>query len=239
LRNPANMFWAAVLACLSATRFWLQRRMKRKTTMVERGELVVRWNGQCLAWAILVCLALGFTGLPVRTPTVVLCGLVLIVFIIPFWRCNEILLAFVFDAFGQLQPQGSTRRPDTREPTWRKVIRGGGGGTDLPNVQRIKLALRSDVEIVFDIGLIHFGIACLLPRLAAWRNDPPYSGLGIQGVGDAIYFSAITIATVGYGDIAPAHWSSRLVAVYEIGIGLILLYVSVVVYLSAPQRTTT
>lgn len=64
-------------------------------------------------------------------------------------------------------------------------------------------------------------------------------GASIAGIGDALYFSAITIATVGYGDIVPLTGLARSLVVYEIGAGLVLLYVSLVVYLSQPPQRGT
>lgn len=215
-----------LLFLLSATRFLIQKRMRRKRTDAERGDLVVRWNGQWLAWSLLICIAFAVFGIFLTTlPWALL--LVVVVFLVPFWRCNEILIAFLFDAFDQM---GSFDK--TKEPLWRRVIRGNSGHTNLSRIQRVRLALRSYVEVVLNAGLIHFGLACLRPRLLPSQADSFYGGANISTVGDAIYFSAITITTVGYGDITPVHWSARSFVVYQIAIGLVLLYISVVVYLS-------
>ena len=222
----------AALFVLSATRFSIQKLMEGKTA-ARCGDLMFRWNGWWLAWAILVCIALALVGIPVKTPETVLWLVAFLVFVVPFWRCNEILIAFLFDAFDQM---GARRA--RKEPIWRKVIRSDSGNTDLSNVDRIKLALRSYVEVVRDVAMIHFGSSCLLPRLMPLHRDPFYSGAGISNIRDAIYFSAITITTVGYGDIAPVHSSSRVFVLYEIGIGLILLYISIVVYLAKPYSTS-
>ena len=169
---------------------------------------------------------MALAGIPFCTPWAVLCLLFVLLFVFPFWRCNEVLIAFLFDAFDQLSLPG-----ETVEPAWRRIIRGDSASTGLSQLQRMKLALRSYVEIVFEFGLIYFGVACLIPRLIPSRHWSFYGGSGINSVGDAVYFSAITITTVGYGDISVIHWLSRSLAIYEIGIGFVLLYVSVVVYL--------
>ena len=39
----------------------------------------------------------------------------------------------------------------------------------------------------------------------------------------AVYFSAVTIATVGYGDFQPTKWYSKLVVMMEIASGILLL----------------
>jgi voltage-gated potassium channel len=234
--HPTGAFERLLIFALflvSATRFSIQKLMRGKTA-AKCGDLIFRWNGCWLAWAIFVCATLAVVGIPAKTPEVVLWLVAVVVFMIPFWRCNEILIAFLFDAFDQM----GTRRGH-REPIWRKIIRGDSGHTDLSNVDRIKLALRSYVEVVLDVAMIHFGLSCLLPRLMPSHRDPFYSGAGISNIWDAIYFSGITITTVGYGDIAPAHSASRGFVLYEIGIGLVLLYVSIVVYLSRTPSAST
>lgn len=44
---------------------------------------------------------------------------------------------------------------------------------------------------------------------------------------EAIYFSMVTMSTVGYGDLAPTIWYSRLVGVAFILVGIILVFVQV------------
>jgi hypothetical protein len=43
---------------------------------------------------------------------------------------------------------------------------------------------------------------------------------------DAIYFSFVTLTTLGYGDCTPTHWSTKLLTVIEplLGLGLLTLY---------------
>ena len=231
-----------LLFLLSVTRFLIQKLMRRKGTGTaadaQRGDLVIRWNGFWLAVSLLICVAFAVFGIPLGIPHVILWILVVFVFFIPFWRCNEILIAFLGDAFDQMGASDKAKRiiaGRAEEPLWRRVIRGSGGHTNLSSTQRIWLALRSYVEVVFNVGLIHCGLACLRPRLLLSQTDDFYRGSKISTVGDAIYFSAITITTVGYGDITPVHWSARSFVIYEISIGLILLYISVVVYVSNPQ----
>ena len=43
---------------------------------------------------------------------------------------------------------------------------------------------------------------------------------------DAVYFSTATIATLGYGDFAPTHWLGKLLVVWEVFVGLILILVA-------------
>ncbi len=52
--------------------------------------------------------------------------------------------------------------------------------------------------------------------------DEEYNG-GFPAVIDAIYFSFVTIATVGYGDISPKGTCGKLLVVSEVVVGMVLL----------------
>ena len=57
--------------------------------------------------------------------------------------------------------------------------------------------------LVLGFGLIQFAVAA-----------------GALGLLDAVYLSGVTLTTVGYGDVAPTGFTSRLLAVVEGGTGL-------------------
>ena len=71
------------------------------------------------------------------------------------------------------------------------------------------------------------GIAFSLGYLLAERVDPAAFGPAVQNISGTTYFSFITLATVGYGDIAPAGSIVRALAVAEAIVGQLYL-VSVV-----------
>ena len=48
---------------------------------------------------------------------------------------------------------------------------------------------------------------------------------------EAIYFSAVTITTVGYGDFAPSQLLSRLACMYELTVGFVLIVFALGSYL--------
>jgi voltage-gated potassium channel len=93
--------------------------------------------------------------------------------------------------------------------------------TDLKYYERIQLAMRSYVELVLAYGLIFRATSEIVGGFC-----PPLDALS------AMYFSGITIATIGYGDIHPTHWFPRLVTVYAFLNGVVLIVVSFTVYVS-------
>lgn len=54
---------------------------------------------------------------------------------------------------------------------------------------------------------------------------------------EAFYFSGVTLATLGYGDITPVHWVSRLLAVCEVFVGILIIAVAVASYIGGMKET--
>ncbi|WP_219079322.1 potassium channel family protein [Vibrio parahaemolyticus] len=44
---------------------------------------------------------------------------------------------------------------------------------------------------------------------------------------DSIYFSIVTITTLGYGDILPVHWLSKILVIVEVLMGVMFLAVMI------------
>jgi CBS domain containing-hemolysin-like protein len=62
----------------------------------------------------------------------------------------------------------------------------------------------------------------------------------MDGMTSSIYFSVVTIATVGYGDIVPKYWFSRLFVTAEIllGVAFTIIFFSIVATFLKESATT-
>jgi ion channel len=76
------------------------------------------------------------------------------------------------------------------------------------------------LEIVIGGGLAYWLLAWASPRFALMAGGAPIAG-GVRGLLPALYFSAVTATSIGYGDIVPAG-GARVLAVGEGIAGLIL-----------------
>jgi voltage-gated potassium channel len=83
---------------------------------------------------------------------------------------------------------------------------------------RIRLALHSYLELLADFAIIYY----VVPK--EWFSNP------LESIWDALYFSGITITTLGYGDIYPTAVVPKGLVVYEVFCGFILLIVSFAIY---------
>jgi len=90
---------------------------------------------------------------------------------------------------------------------------------EFARAQPYLLAMLRPVEaIVFIYVLVILGFACAFASI--YRLDPgafaASASRGTLGFGDFVYFSVVTMSTVGYGDLAPASTAARAAAVVEI-----------------------
>jgi hypothetical protein len=80
------------------------------------------------------------------------------------------------------------------------------------------------IAVYLDVGLIF----ALLVTLAARISDGPYFAHGGDGsMSERVYFSYVTLATLGYGDLTPATSVGRLLSVTESIIGSLYLVTAV------------
>lgn len=97
----------------------------------------------------------------------------------------------------------------------------GEHATGLGYFERVGLAMRSYLELVLAYAVIYYGLSAFYAQFS--------ESLSVES---ALYFSGVTIATIGYGDIHPTHWVARLFTVYEVFNGISLIVVSFTVYVS-------
>jgi hypothetical protein len=103
-------------------------------------------------------------------------------------------------------------------------IKGTPAETGLTPYDRIVLVSRSYFEVIIDFGLLYY---------LGFRDAFSHR---FRDAVEAVYFSAITITTVGYGDLAPSQPVSQLLVVYEVVGGLILLVVAFGAYIDSAAK---
>jgi len=90
------------------------------------------------------------------------------------------------------------------------------------------------IEIVVGCGVVYWLAAWMSPRFALMSGGQPIAS-GPRGLLPALYFSAVTATSVGYGDIVPAG-AARILAVAEGIAGLILFGCVVSKFVSRRQE---
>jgi hypothetical protein len=162
-------------------------------------------------WAEL-CLCLCLSAFTLAVPNAPLptgLGYLLVWFSVS--RCNEIFFAFYRDANRHLDEAPST--------------------TTLTSGQRIQMAMRSYIGLTVNFAIIYYFVPCKCFLPCALYNRP------FNNFVEALYFSGVTIATLGYGDIIPIHPVSQLLSIYEVFSGILLVVVALAVYLANPGKT--
>lgn len=88
--------------------------------------------------------------------------------------------------------------------------------------------------IVFVVAMLVFGFSSVY--LAINRGDGEFVGLSTKI--DAVYFTATTLATVGYGDIHAAGQAARLAVTAQMVLDLSLLAIAVRLLVRAAKGST-
>lgn len=150
-------------------------------------------------------------------------------------RCSEIFIAFLRDALDKV----ADRKSDARGRWWPKLIVQIKNklfvhqwiairinGDPLKNHDRLRLSFRSYFELI-----VNFAILYLVTPIAFWKDCRMLDGILESG-----YFSGVTITTLGYGDITPAHWFPQFLTVFEVLCGFVLIVVCFAVYLQQEKN---
>lgn len=89
---------------------------------------------------------------------------------------------------------------------------------------RLYLSLKSYIELIISFGVIYF----LVP--ASFYKGT--NGYNFTSILEAIYFSGVTITTLGYGDISPSNSILQLITVFQVLVGFSLIVVAFAIYSS-------
>ena len=132
----------------------------------------------------------------------------LFIYVISYYslsRSFEIFFAFAQDAHSQLS--------------------GKKNASNLKYYERLVLAARSYVELIFLYGIIFYSIS-----FNEWGlTDKCNNALNAW---ESLYFSGVTITTLGYGDYSPNGDFPQFLAVFEVLNGFTLIVVCFAIYVS-------
>jgi voltage-gated potassium channel len=107
----------------------------------------------------------------------------------------------------------------------RQWLEGRPTQTRISPVHRLGFVIQSYAELWLFVALIDSN----LPR---WMYQPPIH----DDILASIYFSGVTISTLGYGEIHPTMWISQFLALYEVFSGLFLVVMAIGIYLDRAAR---
>lgn len=100
----------------------------------------------------------------------------------------------------------------------------------------ISLALfYANVVITFALIYILLDISGLGPIVDHYYNVTLEDGHWMDLITRSLYFSVITLFSVGYGDVTPFGWS-RMVAIFQAMLGYILPAVLVIQYMKVSDQ---
>jgi voltage-gated potassium channel len=127
-------------------------------------------------------------------------AVVFISWIFLFSRTVEIFKAFLDDAVEKL---------DIEAPS-----------SDLKYGQRLKLSFNSYLELIINFATLYY----LVPA-SFYKDCHQFSSIF-----EAIYFSGVTITTLGYGDISPINPALQMLSVFQVLTGFVLIVVCFAIY---------
>lgn len=92
--------------------------------------------------------------------------------------------------------------------------------SDLKYGQRLRLSFNSYIELIINFATLYYLV-------------PPYffkDSYEFSTIFEAIYFSGVTITTLGYGDISPSNPVLQLLSVFQVLAGFALIVVCFAIY---------
>ncbi|QPB84184.1 hypothetical protein CWC22_014770 [Pseudoalteromonas rubra] len=129
-----------------------------------------------------------------------------------YCRVNEIAFAFMRDLLSKLKD---------KEPH-----------SNIRVYERVLMALRSYFGLALNFSILFYSSQVIF----LLRYDVPLFTRPLEGFFDSLYFSVVTITTLGYGDVHPSHLFSKLLVMYEVFTGLLLLAVAFAIYIGQLEK---
>lgn len=165
-------------------------------------EFIIKKNWQYFYFAPLLAIVVG--GLVKNN---ISNGFIVLAGFYAFSRVNEIFYAFIKDATSHLRSEEHS--------------------STLKYYERIPLAMRSYLELIILYGVIAYILNTFFQSFSFSCEQNSFSSIW-----QAIYYSGVTITTIGYGEITPNDFFSQAMALYEVINGFSLIVVSFAIYVS-------
>lgn len=90
--------------------------------------------------------------------------------------------------------------------------------------ERLILSFKSYIELIVNFGTFYYLLPATFFDVSGEKK--------FSSIIEAIYFSGVTITTLGYGDFSPSHPLAQFLTVFEVLAGFSLIVVSFAVYSS-------
>jgi hypothetical protein len=150
-----------------------------------------------------------------------------IVFVFSGSRVSEICYAYYVDAMDKLRPDNkiggdNKAYKDDSANKIAKIDEGDGIGPNMAD--RVTFTIKSYGSL-----LLNWAFICFSLPVDWWHiQEHPSTHRFL----DSLYFSGVTITTIGYGDVTPVFWVSRLLAVCEALSGMLIIVIALATYLT-------
>ncbi len=143
-------------------------------------------------------------------------------------RVTEICYAYYVDVMDKLKPDseigGDNRvcKDDSSNNKIAKIDEEDGIGPNMAD--RVTFTIKSYGSLILNWAFICFSLP------VDWWHIQEYPST--HRFLDSLYFSGVTITTIGYGDMPPVFWLSRLLAVCEALSGMLSIVSALATYLT-------
>jgi len=102
--------------------------------------------------------------------------------------------------------------------------------TKLSSTERIELAIYSYFEVIINFAVINFSFTTIYG--SGLKPSDCASSEIFTTFYDFLYYSGVTITTLGYGDLTPINPILKLLSVAEVLVGFVLVLLAIGIYMS-------